>query len=78
MKAIGLNVPKPARLGLAVVGATMMVALTSGEAAAKHSKHAHHHAISHQLRDAQASAAPETTSLPPMRYYGGPKSPMWR
>jgi hypothetical protein len=49
------------------------------EAAAKRSRHiAHHHVWSKQTKNARAAMPPQTTSLGSMRYYGGPKSPMWR
>jgi len=49
----------------------------SGEAAAKHLKHRHHQIVSFQVQNAQASLG-ESSHLGAMRYYGGPKSPMWR
>ena len=61
------------RMGLA--GLALTVALTagfSGEAAAKHRSHAVLHTHGQMI---QTASVQETR--PVMRYYGGPKSPMW-
>jgi hypothetical protein len=58
------------------VGLALTVALTagfSGEAAAKHRSHAALHAH----RQIIQMAAVQEPARPVMRYYGGPKSPMW-
>ena len=71
------GITRIARLGfLLVVGAIFAVA-TSGEAAAKHHKASMH---SHQVNVKRyAQALPQKpVRLGTMRYYGGPKSPMWR
>ncbi len=61
---------------LAVAAMSVMI---PREAAAKHKQHiAHHHVVSEQARNAQADTFPQSTSMGAMRYYGGPKSPMWR
>ena len=66
------------RIAIGAMVAATAIILAPAEAAAKHRKHLVH------LRRAYASvlmvqaAAPPATTLGPMRYYGGPKSPMWR
>ena len=62
--------------GLTVVMVAIMAAPAC--AAAKRHKHvAYHHHRHVRVQMAQA-AAPQAVTLGPMRYYGGPKSPMWR
>jgi hypothetical protein len=58
--------------------AVMIIAITPGEAAAKHRKRLTHHRCTSQLARIAEVAAPRAPRLGPMRYYGGPKSPMWR
>jgi hypothetical protein len=62
-------------LVLAVTAATLGF---SGEALAKHRRHLHvyGHASVSEANAQIASPAPASTGQ--MRYYGGPKSPMWR
>jgi hypothetical protein len=63
------------RTGIALLAVAIVVAATAGDALAKHRRHlARHHCACHH---AQAVAAPQP-GLGQMRYYGGPKSPMWR
>ncbi|MBV9532576.1 MAG: hypothetical protein JO283_16320 [Bradyrhizobium sp.] len=50
------------------------VAVRPAEAADKHLKHKAHSSV--HGRSTQGRAAPR--GIGPMRYYGGPKSPMWR
>ncbi|WP_024511704.1 hypothetical protein [Bradyrhizobium sp. ARR65] len=67
-----------ARIGYILFGALVTITGTPGEAAARHFKHvADHRAWSRQARAAQASLA-GTPHLGAIRYYGGPKAPMWR
>jgi hypothetical protein len=70
-----------ARVG-AVGSAVMMMVAVPSEASARHHKHVahHHHHLSYQAREAQALVAPQVQAVNPgsMRYFGGPKSPMWR
>jgi hypothetical protein len=67
------------RIGFAFLAAVIAATAMPGEAWAKHWKHvARHHCTRKQLQDAQASIVRQPTRLGPMRYYGGPKSPMWR
>jgi hypothetical protein len=69
-----------ARIGLAGLVAAIAAFATCGEAAAK--MHKHHHWHAHARSVAYESRAqlvtPPPARLGPMRYYGGPKSPMWR
>ncbi len=63
------------RMGL--VGLAATVILTAGfcsEAVAKHSVHV---ARRSQERNIQTASIHEATRPATMRYYGGPKSPMW-
>jgi hypothetical protein len=76
MSNFGIN-RKFVRAGVAVFAAAIAVASVTGEAAAKHIKHHHHRMLSSHVQNAQASAN-EGPHLGAMRYYGGPKSPMWR
>jgi hypothetical protein len=58
------------------VGLAVTVALTagfSGEAAAKHRSHP----VLHAHGQLTQTASVQETARPVMRYYGGPKSPMW-
>jgi hypothetical protein len=77
-------VVRMARIGLVILAAAVITAGLCGEAAAHHRKrhrHAHHFRCEcHRAepgRDVQL-VSPQPVRLGPMRYYGGPKSPMWR
>jgi hypothetical protein len=62
-------------IGLVSLIATILAIGTSGDAIAKVHRNRHWHAHAHsrtQLLPRQPAR------LGPMRYYGGPKSPMWR
>ena len=64
-----------ARMGF--IGLAITVALTvgfSGDAAAKHRSHVALHARGQNI---QTASVQETARPATMRYYGGPKSPMW-
>jgi hypothetical protein len=68
------------RIGLVTLIASILAIGISGDALAKvhHSRHRHAHArgVAYQGR---AQLVPQQPARPgPMRYYGGPKSPMWR
>src|SRR5882757_3599115 len=66
------------RTGLFVLVATILTAGICGDAVAKTGKgrlRAHHPAA--EVRGGELATG-EQTRLGPMRYYGGPKSPMWR
>ena len=59
------------------VGLAVTVALTagfSGDAAAKHRSHV---ALNAQGQNIQTASVQEPARPVSMRYYGGPKSPMW-
>jgi hypothetical protein len=60
-----------ARIGIVLVVATILTAAISEDAVAK-SHHRHWYAARAQVVSQQPAP------LAPMRYYGGPKSPMWR
>ena len=64
------------RTSFAFLAAAMLVAAMPGEAAAGHIRHIAHHGLHKQPRVQTASDT--GSNLGAMRYYGGPKSPMWR
>ena len=67
-----------ARLGTVLFAAAMAMACMPGEASARQVRHlAHHRTLKPVVQNAQASLN-ESSHLGTMRYYGGPKSPMWR
>jgi len=77
MKDPGTNSLESARIGVAVVAAAMIAAIP-GQTLTKHyHRTAHHHLTSSYVAQVTAPE-PQTTYLGAMRYYGGPKSPMWR
>jgi hypothetical protein len=67
------------RIVIATLVAAIVIVALSGEAFARRgvdharfsSRHLHHDVVRNDPPQA-------TVNLPPMRYYGGPKSPMWR
>jgi hypothetical protein len=67
-----------ARIGSVLIGTALAVATVPSEAAAEHAKHVvHRRALSLDVQNARASLN-ESSRQGAMRYYGGPKSPMWR
>jgi hypothetical protein len=64
------------RIGFATLVAAIVTAGFSGNAFAAHRVHRHIHGAAYESH-AQL-VAPQPAQLGPMRYYGGPKSPMWR
>ena len=68
-----------ARIGLAAVIATILVVGICGEAAAKtHRTHIRHLLVRSVRLESHAQLVPQPQArLDVMRYYGGPKSPMW-
>jgi hypothetical protein len=70
-------VRKHARRGVALFAAVLAIVVAPSGASAKHAKHVAHHKMSSQVQAAQASMT-DSTQFGSMRYYGGPKSPMWR
>jgi hypothetical protein len=73
-------VTRVARLGIVIVVGAILAIATSGEAAAKHRKGRLHYAhVHHSIGRSHAQPLPQQpVRLGAMRYYGGPKSPMWR
>jgi hypothetical protein len=73
-------VTRIARLGILIVVGAILAIATSGEVAAKHRKgHLHYAHVHHWIAGSHAQALPQKpVRLGAMRYYGGPKSPMWR
>jgi hypothetical protein len=69
-----------ARIGVAAVIATILVVGICGEAAARtHRTHIRHLQARSFLLESRAQLVPQPQARPgAMRYYGGPKSPMWR
>jgi hypothetical protein len=73
-----------ARIGFVVLSAAVLTAGICGDAFARaHKKHLHHRGFTIESRDKQSGkslqfVSQEPVRLGPMRYYGGPKSPMWR
>jgi hypothetical protein len=65
-----------ARMGF--VGLAVTVALTAGFSGDVAAKPGSHVALSAQGQNTQTASVQETAKLVSMRYYGGPKSPMWR
>lgn len=71
-----------ARLGFAVLCGALLTTVVSGEAFARHHGgrlDARLHNTRHAFASSHAELASRQPSQPgPLRYYGGPKSPMWR
>ena len=69
-----------ARIGFVFLVATILTAGICGDAAAKaHKGRLHARSFTSQSRAAHEQFMWEQPAPPPpMRYYGGPKSPMWR
>jgi hypothetical protein len=81
MKISGFDAMKPMWTGVFFLVAAIAVAAIPADASARHHKHlAYRHGLGHHVRNAQAFVVVTTpsTTLGSMRYYGGPKSPMWR
>ncbi|KJC56866.1 hypothetical protein UP10_32135 [Bradyrhizobium sp. LTSPM299] len=74
-------VARIARWGFAILFGALLTSVVSGEASARHRNghlHAHLHAH-HAFANSHAElVSPQPAQLGAMRYYGGPKSPMWR
>jgi hypothetical protein len=67
------------RIGSAAVIASILIVGICGEAAAKtHRTHIRHLQARSLLLESRAQLVPQPASPGAMRYYGGPKSPMWR
>jgi hypothetical protein len=65
------------RIGFLTLIAAVLTAGISGDAIAKvHKRHSHAHQF---ISESRAQPVPQQpVRLGAMRYYGGPKSPMWR
>jgi hypothetical protein len=70
-------IARRARIGLIALAAITLSAGVCGDAVAKTHKRHLHTARSFSESHAQL-VSQQPAKLPPMRYYGGPKSPMWR
>jgi hypothetical protein len=67
-----------ARIGFVTLVAAVLTAGLCGEAAAKNVHKGRLHARSAVYESHAQLVSEPPTHLGPMRYYGGPKSPMWR
>jgi hypothetical protein len=73
-----------ARIGFVIMVATALTAGICGDAAAKAGKgRSHSRGFIYEGRDSKSAKRLQLASRPsgrpgPMRYYGGPKAPMWR
>jgi poly(3-hydroxybutyrate) depolymerase len=69
-----------ARIGfLALAAAMILTAGLAGDAAARHRVHtAHFRGLNARAQYVQSVPVQESEGPAVMRYYGGPKSPMWR
>ena len=65
------------RLGVVILAGSVLTAGLCSSAVAKVHK-GRLHARSPAYESRAQLVSPELTRFPPMRYYGGPKSPMWR
>ena len=75
---------RASRVGFAIMAGMILTAGICGDASAKARKHhLHVRGFLSESRGRQAAKCAQFPSLQPvrlgpMRYYGGPKSPMWR
>jgi uncharacterized membrane protein YccC len=68
-----------ARINVGALIAVVAIIAAPADAAARHHKHmVHRHRTHASVQIAQMAAPQAAPTLGPMRYYGGPKSPMWR
>jgi hypothetical protein len=75
IRMIGRN----ARIGFVTLVAAILTVGFCGDAFAKvHKGHRHAHARSVAYESRAQLVTQQPARLGPMRYYGGPKSPMWR
>jgi hypothetical protein len=67
---------RSARIGFVTVAATILTAGICGDAVAKdHKGHLH---ARNSIYESRAQLVQQPAHVGTMRYYGGPKSPMWR
>jgi hypothetical protein len=80
MGHLRLRLTRSARIGMAVLLAILCIVGMSSSASARHAKH--HVRVADRAEQISAwrvePASQQSARLGPMRYYGGPKSPMWR
>lgn len=71
---------RSARIGFLTLAAAMILtAGLAGDAAARHRVHtAHFRGLNARAQYVQSVPVQENAGPTVMRYYGGPKSPMWR
>ena len=77
MSTFGIDLRNSRQIAFACLAGALLVGATAGTASAKHFKHVAHHRA-HRHVEAVQTASDTTSNLGAMRYYGGPKSPMWR
>jgi hypothetical protein len=87
---VNCMIVRTARIGLAILVGAIMTAAICGDAVARSHKvrvaHRMHHNVhfarkahwNESRAEAGLFVSPQRVLLGPMRYYGGPKSPMWR
>jgi hypothetical protein len=79
MRIIQFAAGRMARISFGVLATTLLIVAAPADATAKHHGHIARHHRAHPLIQVLAQdAAPPAATLGAMRYYGGPKSPMWR
>jgi len=66
------------RIAFAMVAVVAIIGAPADAAARKYRRQVVHHHRTHASVQTAQAAAPQPTILGPLRYYGGPKSPMWR
>jgi hypothetical protein len=68
---------KTVRIGFVTLAVTILIAGFCGDASAKAHKGRLH--VSNSVHESNAQlVSPQPAQFGQMRYYGGPKSPMWR
>jgi hypothetical protein len=72
-----LLMARSVRIGVVIMIVAILMAGSCGDAVAKFRK-AHLHARSFRFESRAQLVSRQPVRLGPMRYYGGPKSPMWR
>jgi hypothetical protein len=77
MSMFGIESRNSLRIGFACLAGALLVGAVPGTASAKHPRHVAHHRAHKQVETVQ-TATDTGPHLGAMRYYGGPKSPMWR
>jgi hypothetical protein len=81
---VSCGIAGTARIGFVTLVAAALTAAICGDAVAKvHKKRLHHRGFTVESREKKSGerlqfVSQEPVRLGAMRYYGGPKSPMWR